>query len=203
MVSHDLVDLSEGHRPVPSATYFWRFRVQGRRLPRAGGCYRGPVALAALVVSVLALLVSGFAYWRQVKWARIAGRAQVRIAAIEGERPTTALLERMRAALSVEFEPVGTDGHMLVVRNEGPATAHGVTIDLAPRAAPPTGRRWPLRSGVAPELLNSPFPATISPGAKAAAPLNENLATVTQLRGTLKWTDGEGAHEEHLDLSIR
>jgi hypothetical protein len=33
--------------------------------------------------------------------------------------------------------------------------------------------------------------------------LNENLATVTQLTGTLKWTDGEGAHEEHLDLLIR
>jgi hypothetical protein len=160
------------------------------------------MALAALVVSVLALLMSGFAYWRQVKWARIAGRAQVRIAAIEGERHTTALLERMRAALSVEFEPVGTDSHMLVVRNEGPATAHGVTIDLAPRAAPP-GRRWPPRSGVAPELLNSPFPTTISPRAEATALLSENLATVTQLTGTLKWADGEGAHEEHLDLSIR
>jgi hypothetical protein len=202
MVSHDVVDLSDGHRPVPSGDVLPVVSRSGRRLGRAGGCYRGPVALAALVISVLALLVSGFAYWRQVKWARIAGRAEVRIAAIEGERPTTALLERMRAALSVEFEPVGTDGHMIVVRNEGPATAHGVTIDLAPRAAPP-GRRWPLRSGVAPELLNSPFPATISPRARAAARLKENLATVTQLRGTLKWTDGEGAHEEHLDLSIR
>jgi hypothetical protein len=171
-------------------------------LPRASGCYREPVALAALVVSILALLVSALAYWRQVKWARIAGRAQVRIAAIEGERPTTALLERMRAALSVEFQPVGTGGHMLVVRNEGPATAHGVTIDLAPRAAP-IGRRWPLRSGVAPELLNSPFPTTICPRARATALLNETLATVTQLTATLKWTDGEGAHEEHLDLSLR
>jgi hypothetical protein len=171
-------------------------------LPRAGGCYRGSVALAALVVSVLALLVSGFAYWRQVKWARIAGRAQVRIAAIERERHTTALLERMRAALCVEFEPVGTDTRMLVIRNEGPATAHGVTIDLAPRAAPP-GRRWPVRAGIAPELLNSPFPATIAPRAEATALLNENLATVTQLTGALKWADGEGAHEEHLDLSIR
>ena len=160
------------------------------------------MALAALVVSVLALLASGFAYWRQVKWARIAGRAQVRIAAIEGQRHTTALLERMRAGLSVEFEPVGTDSHMLVVRNEGPATAHGVTIDLAPRAAPP-GRRRPPRSGVAPGLLNSPFPATISPRAEATALLSETLATVTQLTGTLKWADGEGAHEEHLDLSIR
>ena len=159
-------------------------RVQGRVLPRAGGCYRESVALAALVLSILALLVSALAYWRQVKWARIAGRAQVRIAASEGERPTTALLERRRAALSVEFEPVGTGGHMLVVRTEGPATAHGVTIDLAPRAAP-LGRRWPLRSGVAPELLNSPFPATICPRAKASVLLNENLATVTQLRGTL------------------
>jgi hypothetical protein len=93
------------------------------------------MALAALVVSVLALLTSGFAYWRQVKWARVAGRAQVRIAAIEGERHTTALLERMRAALSVEFEPVGTDSRKLVVRHECPATAHGVTIDLVPRAA--------------------------------------------------------------------
>jgi hypothetical protein len=161
------------------------------------------MALAALVVSVLALVTSGFAYWRQVKWARIAGRAQVRIAAIEGARHTTALLERMRAALSVEFEPVGTDSHMLVVRNEGPATAHGVTIDLAPRAAPPGRRRWPPRSGVAPELLNSPFPATISPRAEATALLGENLATVTKLTGTLKWADGEGVHEEHLDLSIR
>jgi hypothetical protein len=171
-------------------------------LPCAGGCYREPVALAALVVSSLALLVSALAYWRQVKWARIAGRAQVRIAAIEGERPSTALLERMRAALSVEFQPVGTGGHMLVIRNEGPATAHGVTIDLAPRAAP-IGRRWPLRSGVAPELLNSPFPTTICPRARATALLNETLATVTQLTATLKWTDGEGAHEEHLDLSLR
>jgi hypothetical protein len=160
------------------------------------------VALAALVVSVLALLASGFAYWRQVKWSRVAGRAQVRIAAIEGERHTTALLERMRAALSVEFEPVGTGRHMLVVRNDGPATAHGVTIELAPRAAPPR-RRWPHQSGVAPELVNSPFPATISPRAEATALLDENLATVTQLTGTLKWADGEGAHEERRDLSIR
>ena len=160
------------------------------------------MALAALVVSILALLVSALAYWRQVRWSRVAGRAHVRIAAIEGERDTTALLERMRAALSVTFEPAGTGRRMLVVRNEGPATAHGVTIDLAPRAAPP-GRRWPLRSGVAPELLDSPFPATISPRAKATALLNETLATVTQLTGTLKWMDGEGSHEEHLDLSLR
>ena len=176
-------------------------------MPHSGGCYRGPMALVALVVSVLALLTSGFAYWRQVKWARIAGRAQVRIAAIEGERHTTALLERMRAALSVEFEPVGTGSHMLVVRNEGPATAHGVTIDLAPGAAvvePQTLQRGRFhRTGVAPELLNSPFPATISPRAEATALLSENLATVTQLKGTLKWADGEGAHEEHLNLSIR
>jgi hypothetical protein len=159
------------------------------------------VVLVALVVSILALLVSALAYWRQVRWARIAGSAHVRIAAIEGERDTTALLERMRAVLSVTFEPVGTRNRMLVVRNEGPATAHGVTIDLAPRAAPP-GRRWPLRTGVAPELLNSPFPATICPRAQAAALVNENLATVKQLTGTLKWMDGEGSHEEHLDLSL-
>jgi hypothetical protein len=131
----------------------------------------------------------------------------VRIAAIEGERHTTALLERMRAALSVKFEPVGTDSHMLVVRNEGPATAHGVTIDLAPGArvvAPQTFQRGRFpRTGVAPELLNSPFPATISPRVEATALLSENLATVTQLTGTLKWADGEGAHEERLDLSIR
>jgi hypothetical protein len=44
----------------------------------------------------------------------------VRIAAIEGERPTTALLERMRAALSVEFEPVGT-GVPTPKPDEGPA----------------------------------------------------------------------------------
>jgi hypothetical protein len=160
------------------------------------------VALAALVVSILALLGSALAYWRQVKWAKIAGSAHVRIAAIEWERPTTALLERMCAALSVEFEAVGTGGHMLVVRNEGPATAHGVTIELTPRAAP-IGRRWPLRSGVAPGLVDSPFPATICPRAKATALLNQTLATVTQLTGTLKWTDGEGAHQEQLDLWIR
>ena len=82
-----------------------------------------------------------------------------------------------------------------------------MTIDLAPRAAvvdPRTfqRRRFP-RTGVAPELLNSPFPATISPRAEATALLSENLATVTQLTGRLKWADGEGAHEEHLDLSIR
>lgn len=154
----------------------------------------------ALVVSILALLVSALAYWRQVRWARIAGSAHVRIAAMEGERDTTALLERMRAVLSVTFEPVGTRNRMMVVRNEGPATAHGVTIDLAPRAAPP-GRRS-LRTGVAPKLLNSPFPATICPRAQAAALLNENLATVRQLTGTLKWMDGEGSHEEHLDLSL-
>ena len=147
------------------------------------------MALAALVVSVLALLMSGFAYWRQVKWARIAGRAQVRIGAIEGQRHTTALLERMRAALSVEFEPVGTDSHMLVVRNEGPATAHGVTIDLAPRAAPP-GRRWPPRSGVGPELLNSPFPTTISPRAEATALLSE---TSPRLRSSRARSSGRTA----------
>jgi hypothetical protein len=104
--------------------------------------------------------------------------------------------------LSVTFEPVGTRNHMLVVRNEGPATAHGVTIDLAPTVAPP-GRRWPLRSGVVPELLDSPFPTTISPRAAATALLNESLATVTRLTCTLKWMDGEGSHEEQLDLSIR
>jgi hypothetical protein len=54
-----------------------------------------------------------------------------------------------------------------------------------------------------PRAANPPFPATIWPRAKATVLLNENLATVTQLTGTLKWTDGEGAHEEHLDLSIR
>lgn len=52
-------------------------------------------------------------------------------------------------------------------------------------------------------MLDSPFPAIISPRAEVAVLLDENLATVTQLTGTLKWADGEGAHEEHLDLSIR
>jgi hypothetical protein len=70
--------------------------------------------------------------------------------------------------------------------------AHRLTINLARRAA-----------GVAPELLNSPFPATISPRAEATALLREHLATATQLTGTLRWMDGEGPHEEHADLSIR
>jgi hypothetical protein len=158
------------------------------------------MAAGALVVSILALLMSSFLYWRQAKWAKVAANAQQQaasaqeqLAAIEEARHTIDLRERERAALSVHFEPVGTDSHMIVVRNdEGPATAYDVAIDLAPRAA-----------GVAPELLNCPFPATIPPRAEATALLSESLATATQLTGTLKWTDGEGPHEEHFDLSIR
>lgn len=151
-----------------------------------------PMAGAALVVSIIALLTSGVAYWRQVRWTKVAASAQAKLAAIEEARHTTAMLERERASLSVEFEAVGTDSHMLVVRNEGAATAYGVTIDLAPRAA-----------GVAPDLLNTPFPATIAPRAEATALLIEDLSTATQLTGTLRWTDGAGANEERLELSIR
>ena len=150
------------------------------------------MALAALAVSVVALVTSGIAYWRQVNWAKVAASAQAQIAAIEEARHTTALLERERATLSVQFEAVGTDSHMLVVRNEGPATAYDVTIDLAPRAA-----------GRAPELSDTPFPATISPRAEATAHVSEDLSTATLLTGSLKWTDDAGSHEERLDLSIR
>jgi hypothetical protein len=129
------------------------------------------MALAALLVSGLALLTSWFAIWRQVHLAK---RVEE------------------RATLSVKIEPVGTSSNMLVVRNDGPATAYDVTIDLTPRAP-----------GEAPGLLNSPFPAIVAARSEASAILSESLATATQLMGTLKWTDDAGSHEEHLYLVIR
>jgi hypothetical protein len=150
------------------------------------------MAGAALVVSIVALVVSGLAYWRQVKWARVAAEAQARLAEIEAERHTVDLTEQQRARLSVVFEPVGTDSHMLVIRNNGPATARDVTIDLESRAP-----------GDAPGFRDSPFPATIPAGADAAAHLDESLATATLLTGTLQWTDDTGDNEEARDLTIR
>ena len=151
------------------------------------------MAPAALAVSIFALLVSGLAYWRQVKWAKVASNAQAKIAAIEEARHTTDLLERERATLSVHFEPVGTNSHMVVVRNEGPAIAYHVTIDLAAR----------VEGEVAPETRDSSFPATIAPDAEATAFLSESLATTTRLTGTIKWTDDAGGHEESRNLTIR
>lgn len=72
-----------------------------------------------------------------MKWANVAASAQAQLATIEEARHTTDVLQRERAKLSVHFEPVGTNSHMLVVRNEGPATASHVTIDLAPRRRRP------------------------------------------------------------------
>ena len=109
------------------------------------------MAIAALVVSVLALVVSTLA----ARWAKVAAVAQSDLAAIEAERHRAAGRERQRAVLSVGSEPVGTNSHMLVVHNEGPATARDVTIDLAPRAP-----------GEAPGLLNSRSPRTIPPPAR-------------------------------------
>jgi hypothetical protein len=154
------------------------------------------MAGAALAVSIFALLVSALAalaYWRQVKWAKVAASAQAQLAAIEEARHTTDVVERERATLSVHFEPVGTNSHMLVVRNEGPATASHVTIDLAPR----------IEGDVAPEMRDSSFPATIAPDAEATAFLSESLTTTTQLIGTIKWTDDEGGHEDSRELTIR
>lgn len=158
------------------------------------------MALAALVVSILAAVVSGFALWRQVKWAKVAATAekqaasaQTRIAMIEEVRHSTEQRERERATLHVRIDPVGTNSHMLVVANESPtATAYDVTVDLESRAA-----------GAVPDLRDSPFPATIPPRAETTAFLSENLTTATQFTATLKWRDGEGSHEERRDLSIQ
>jgi hypothetical protein len=57
--------------------------------------------------------------------------------------------------------------------------------------------------GRRPRAAQLPVPRDhLSPSQSHHAP-ERKPRTVTQLSGTLKWTDGEGAHEEHLDLSIR
>ena len=138
------------------------------------------MAIAAFVVSVLALAISGLTYWRQA-----------RLADIEEARHALEVAQRTRAAVDVRTEPVATDSHMVVVSNGGPADAHGVTVDLAPRGP-----------GEAPGLSNSPFPATIEAGAETSAGLDESLATATLLAATLRWTDGSGVQTRRVDLTI-
>jgi GNAT superfamily N-acetyltransferase len=46
------------------------------------------MTVAALVVAILALIVSVLAYWRQDKWAKVAAHAQAQLVAIEEARDT-------------------------------------------------------------------------------------------------------------------
>lgn len=150
------------------------------------------MAVAALVVSVLALATSVVAYWRQDKWAKVAASADAQLARIEQARHSLEVDARRRAVLVVRVEPAGTDGHLLVVANEGPDAASDVTVALTSRAA-----------GDAPGLMDSPFPATIVAGAETSAHLDESLATSTLVTADVRWVDGAGDQRQQVGLTLR
>lgn len=147
------------------------------------------VEVAALVVSVVAMLVSGFALWQNKRQAD----AGAKVADIETMRARA----EMEASLSAQLVVMVTDRHganvVLSVRNDGHTTARAVGLALEVVLGD---------VGTMPVIGTDPFPCEIQPGAAVRMPMWCAGSAVDRLQVSVSWTDGLGAHEETLKVPL-
>ncbi len=149
------------------------------------------MAAAGLVISILALVVSGLA----VRWARRAAKAQEQLTAIEAARDEASAIVRNSARLTVCYVKELEKNHRrwyLVVENSGDAPARNVTVELIARDG-----------GQAPRLASVPSPGTIGPRSEVRLTASMVIPTAAYCDAVLRWHDGAGPHEERLLVSTR
>ncbi len=156
------------------------------------------MAVAALVVSLLALLVAA---WAAVSTHRMAKDSNV-LARIEqerrsGERRRQELEEAAasRASVFMDHEETETADHYVVLSNEGPAVARHVGIEPVAVYGLGTVPRLHIRPGELPV-------AELRPGARVRflVPLPYGDNPDVQVR--LTWDDGEGHHDERRRVQL-
>lgn len=159
------------------------------------------MSIAALIVSVLALLVAGAA----AEFSRRQAAAARSVARIEEQRHAHELADRLaieadarQAHLRLMFRTHPTEGrqtprHYLVVRNDGPATAEDVTVELI--AATDGKASW--------ATTDSPWPRRLHAGEEA--PWKMHLLWQDAAEGMhcrLSWTDGDGMHVDQTRVYV-
>jgi hypothetical protein len=147
------------------------------------------VATLSLIVSGLALVVSGIFGFRQYRLDR-------KVAAIEEERRAEEVTSRLTADVTAEFESRPRRGtaiaeeHSLVLINRGPARAIDVDIEY------PDDERLPrlMTEGMG-------FPIALDPGQRFRILAIPHYGGSPSVQLTLRWTDGRGSREKPLTLA--
>jgi hypothetical protein len=145
------------------------------------------IALAALVVSILVAR-------RQTRIQEQQTGIQERLAAVEEARRTDELAARERALVTADVGREGPDDRRrslrLVLRNEGPAVARNVNVEV--EDSPKT----PGLIGL--EVL----PADLQPGQVMKFIVTMGLGDQPALQVIVRWADAAGDHEAPYTLPL-
>jgi hypothetical protein len=139
------------------------------------------IAGIAAGIALLALVVSIVVARRQIA-------IQERVAAIEEARRAEEIeakgRARVTASLRIEWE-------QLILRNEGPALARGVMLEVedGPEVPPVFG--------------TEELPVDLQPGQAMAFQTNVSYYSARMMRVTVRWADEAGDHEEPFTLQTR
>lgn len=147
--------------------------------------------IAALVISLFALVVSGFSVW----YARSQSQSNKTVAMIEADRRAEEVRHaeaRAEAARHAEVEvrlapPEGNSAETLVVTNRGPANATSVSLSFV----------RPLSAGGIDGAFEAISRRTfeLRPGRSERLRLAPDYDTAPQYEVALRWSDGAGMHE--------
>ena len=148
------------------------------------------IALIALVVSIV---VARRQTAVQERLAAIEEARRAEEVAARGRAWVTAVIERPEHELSIVTKasasptrpPVGYPPVVLVLRNEGPALARSVLVEIQQGSRP---------MGL--EVL----PVDLQPGQPMRFPIVRDLHDKTTMRIVVGWTDDDGNHQEPFTL---
>lgn len=141
--------------------------------------------VAALLVSVIALVLSGLALWQTKRQADAAARGT----ALSLEQDARAVEAAKAAGATATIVRSDSNRRELTVINRGPATARGVEVV----AEIPYGS-----TGNEPTWLASPFPCDLAPNTQAAVQLMLYGNTSEHLQVAVTWHDERAQPQEYL-----
>ncbi len=141
--------------------------------------------VAALLVSVVALVLSGLALWQTKRQADAAAQGT----ALSLEQDARAVEAAKAARVTATIERTGPNKRELTVINRGPATARGVDVV----AEIPFGS-----TGNEPTRLTSPFPCDLAPNTQGSVKLLLYGNTVEHLQVAVTWRDERPTPQEYL-----
>ncbi len=134
----------------------------------------------AIAVSVLAMAISGLAFWQTKRQADAAVR-DVTLAEQQHEAKQIA----SQSALVTAFT-TGGDERLLVIRNSGMATAREVDLVVeAPIGSP----------GDAPLMDLERFPCDLAPDSQVTVTMLVTFGSADRLQVSVVWGDDLGSHE--------
>lgn len=138
------------------------------------------VEYVAIAISVVALVVSGLAWWQTKRQADAAVRD---VALAERQHEANQVADRSAV---VTAQTVRAGKPMLVVHNGGRATARGVAVVI----------EVPFGDEGAPPIVNlGQFPCDLAPGASVDVILMLMFGAADRLQVAVSWTDDFGPHE--------